>query len=136
MKKEQVKTVVATATPTMPDDLEKFKEMQTKTVEEIAKMQTKLLETYLFEYCEVNKIAEDELRGMLQIGNFPVDNMVAVVNVDDPRDIKIGLIYHSDFKSGTTEIHQYFEVCGEYISEKDKYPKTTKFLESLNTKEK
>lgn len=135
MKKEQVKTVVAPITPTMPE-LEKFKEMHMKTVEEIAKMQTRLLETYLFEYCEVNKIAEDELRGMLHIGHFPVDHMVVVMNVNDPRDIKIGLIYHSDFKPGTTEIHQYFEICGEYISEKDKYPKTTKFLEKLNNKEK
>lgn len=134
MKEGQIKKMVAATTPTMPTDLEKFKEEQMRIVQEIAKTQTSLLEVYLLEWCEVNKVQESELRGLLKIGHYVADGMVAVINADDERDIKIGIKCHSDVTPGVGEVKQWFEVFGEYIAEKDNYPKTTKFLETINNK--
>lgn len=132
MKPEKTKVE---ATPTMPSEQTKeMQELVSKQVSEVAKTQTGLIETYLLEYCEVNGIKETELKDHVVIARVVEDNSTNVVNVDDPRDVKIGIRLCTSSLAEPANL--IYEVYGEYIADKDKYPKTTKFLESINPKNK
>lgn len=85
----------------------------------VIKEQLKLVETYLFEFCEVNGIPESELKNHLVVASCVLDNSIMAINADDQRDVKFGV--KSD--SGS------FEIFGEFIDCKDKFPKTLKLIE-------
>lgn len=115
-----------------PDEVKKLMEEQEMLANEIAKKETKLLETYLLEYCEVNGVKETDLKELLAVGVFPQDNSTVVFNVNDKRDVKIGVKYYSEYSPTRKAIVQGFTVSGEFMEEKDKYPKTAKYLEEIS----
>lgn len=97
------------------------------------KKQIKLVETYLLEFCEVNGIEERDIKNYLVVGSCPPDNVIAAVNVDDNRDIKFGTrikIVNGE-NPFDSMCQPMLEVFGEYLECKDKYPKTTKLIESM-----
>ena len=99
----------------------------------MVKKQIKLVETYLLEFCEVNGIDERDIKDYLVVGVCPPDNMVAAVNVDDNRDVKFGTrikAFHGE-NPFDSMCQSTIEVFGEYLEYKDKYPKTTKLIESM-----
>lgn len=86
---------------------------------DILKKQVKLVETYLLEFCEVNGIKENELKNHLVVASCVPGNSIMVINLDDKRDIKFGVNWGASS----------FEVFGEFLEHKDKFPKTIKLIE-------
>ena len=93
-----------------------------KIQDDILKKQMAFVETFLNEFCEVKGIKEAELKEHLQIATCVPDNSVMVVNVDDIRDVKFGVKLVAE----TDNIE--FEVFGEYLDQKDEYPKLWNLL--------
>lgn len=120
MKPEKTKVEAA---PTMPDVVKEKSEVA-------AKVQTDLLAVFLKEHCEIMGIKECELKDILVIRTL--ETTCQIVNVDDERDVKIGVTVHPNYDG--SKITYLYEVYGEFILMKDSYPKTTKFLESINPK--
>lgn len=89
----------------------------------ILKKQIEFVETYLLEFCEVNGVQESELKNRLSVASCVPDNSIMVINSDDQRDIKFGV------KLGVTKDGSSFEVFGEFLEHKDKFPKTAKLIE-------
>lgn len=120
MSKDKL-TVLKNPTP----ELEQLKDEVMKISKDVLKKQTSLIETFLFEFCKVNGIEENELSKHLQIAVCTGDKSVMAVNTDDIRDVKFGV------KVNLESDKIKFEVFGEYLEHKDKYPKTTKFAEVI-----
>lgn len=85
----------------------------------VLKRQLSLMETYLLEFCEVKKVQEVELKKYLTVLSYASDNSVMAINTDDQRDVKFGVRVNT---SGGLEIF------GEFLSEKELFPKTIKLL--------
>lgn len=120
MSKDKL-TMLKNPTP----ELEQLKDEVMKISKDVLKKQTSLIETFLFEFCEVNGIEENELSKHLQIAVCTGDKSVMAVNTDDIRDVKFGV------KVNLEPDKIKFEVFGEYLDHKDKYPKTAKFAEVI-----
>ena len=93
-----------------------------------------LLETFLEEY-EATHTTKDVV-----VYSDHKNYTLAVVNKDDERDIKFGVKLPIPYLIGAESVDDFFnrpiDFYGEYMSERDKYPKTTAFLESINPKNK
>lgn len=91
-----------------------------------------LLETFLEEYKTTHDIKDVVVYSDYQ------NCTLAVVNRDDERDVKFGVKWPFPYLIGSESVDDFFnrpiEVYGEYMFEKDNYPKTTEFLESINPK--
>lgn len=90
-----------------------------KVSNDILKKQVKFVETYLLEFCEVNGVQESELKNHLVVASCVPDSSIMAINADDQRDVKFGV------KSNTDS----FEIFGEFLDCKDKFPKTLKLIE-------
>lgn len=88
-----------------------------ESVDKILKRQVKLVETYLFEFCEVYGIKESDLKNHLVVESCVPDNSIMVINIDDQRDVKFGV-----------RMNVSLEVFGEFLEHKDKFLKTTKMI--------
>ena len=86
-------------------------------IDSIIKRQVKLVETFLFEFCEVNGIKESDLKNHLLIESCIPDNSIMVINKDDQRDVKFGV-----------RMNVSFEIFGEFLEYRDKFLKTTKMI--------
>lgn len=86
------------------------------------KKMTKLLEVYLKEFCEVMGIAEKELPTQVIVYFNPQDKFIGILSVEDRDIVKIGV----------KMTDEGYEISGEYLTEKEKFPKTTKYADSLN----
>lgn len=93
---------------------------------EIAKIQTSIVECYLMEYCKVNGVKETDLSEKLNLFTTK-DCFVEVVSENNVLDVKIGV------KHTCKDDEEKFIIYGEYLSEVEKYPKTTKLLEKYGT---
>lgn len=102
---------------------EQLKDCIMKISNNILKRRVKLVETYLLEFCEVNGVQESEIKNHLAVASCVPDNSILVINSDDQRDIKFGV------KLGVTKDGSSFEVFGEFLEHKDKFPKTVKLIE-------
>ena len=102
-----------------PTLLETKIETDMKCSEKSIKEVTKLVETFLLEFCEVNGISENELKNHLVVRTSPADLSILVINVDDERDVKFGVKLNGSS----------FEIFGEFLNCKDKFPKTAKLIE-------
>lgn len=102
---------------------EQLKDCIMKISDNILRRRIKLVETYLLEFCEVNGVQESELKNHLVVASCMPDNCILVINSDDQRDVKFGV------KLGATKDGISFEVFGEFLEHKDKFPKTAKLIE-------
>lgn len=89
-----------------------------ESIDSIIKRQVKLVETFLFEFCEVNGIKESDLKNHLLIESCIPDNSIMVIDKDDQRDIKFGV-----------RVNVSLEIFGEFLEHKDKFLKTAKMIE-------
>ncbi len=109
-----------------------MKEELTKKGFKSLEKHVQLLETFLEEY-EATHTVKDVV-----VYSDRKNNGLMVVNKDDERDVKFGVKLPIPCLIGAESVDDFFnrpiEVYGEYMSERDKYPKTTAFLESFNPK--
>lgn len=111
-----------------------MKEELTKKGFKSLEKHVQLLETFLEEYEDTHTVKDVVVYADRQ--NYTL----AVVNKDDERDIKFGVKLPIPCLIGAESVDDFFnrpiDFYGEYMSERDKYPKTTAFLESINPKNK
>lgn len=100
-----------------------LKDYGMKITNDILKRQVNLVETYLLEFCEVNGIQESELKNHLLVASCVPDNSIMAINADDQRDVKFGVKLNVDS----------FEIFGEFLDCKDRFPKTLKLIEENGT---
>lgn len=93
---------------------------------EIAKVQTSIIECYLMEYCEVNGVKETDLNERLSLFTT-ADYSVEVIGGEDTSDVKIGVRYSCE------DSKHILTIYGECLSETEKYPKTFNLLEKYGT---
>lgn len=105
-----------------PTLLETKIETDMKCSEKSIREATKLVETFLLEFCEVNGISENELKNHLAVRTSPADLSILVINADDERDVKFGV------KIITDEGNETYDIFGEYTDMRENYPKTTKTI--------
>lgn len=105
-----------------PTLLETKMKTDMKCSEKSIKEVTKFVETFLFEFCEVNGISENELKNHLVVRTSPADLSILVINVDDERDVKFGVKITYD------EENETYDIFGEYTDMRESYPKTTKAI--------
>lgn len=84
----------------------------------MVKQMTKILEMYLREYCEVNGI--DEKKIDVSVYSDPENKYASVLDATGSKT-----------KIGIKLTDEGFEISGEILSEKEKFPKTIKFIESI-----
>lgn len=96
-----------------------LKDYVMKITNDILKKQVNLVETYLLEFCEVNGVQESELKNHLVVASCVPDNFIMAINADDQRDVKFGVKLNVDS----------FEIFGEFLDCKGKFPKTLKLIE-------
>lgn len=94
-------------------------------IKTIFEKQVSLIETYLSEFCEVNGISENGLKGKLKLISYPVDNTISVVDSDNK--VKFGVTVSTDIEKESI----IFNVFGEYLANKESFPKTTNYINSL-----
>lgn len=87
---------------------------------EAAQKMTELLTIYLMEFCEVMGISEKDLSKRVIIYSNQTD-FISVVNVENAENILIGVTTQKDG----------YEICGEYLSDVERFPKTTSYIQSL-----
>ena len=86
------------------------------------KQMVNLLETYLNEFCEVMGVTEKELPKHMVVYSNPQDKFMAILSAKDRDRVMIGV--------KLTE--NSYEISGEYVTEKDKFPKTRNYADSIN----
>lgn len=107
-------------------EVEQLKEELMKISNDALRKQILLMETFLFEFCEVNGIVEEDLYKHLQVAVCTGDKSVMAVNADDIRDIKFCVKVDAVNEKGN--LITKFDAYGEKL---DKYPKTFKLIEEI-----
>lgn len=99
-------------------------DMISKSIDEMAKATSRVLEGFLCEYCEVKGIKEKELKERLAIAHG-TDGSVSVMEGN------AALLRRSLVR---TNIEGQSITCSFFLAEKDKYPKTLKAIQELKHK--
>lgn len=84
-----------------------------------------LLSTYLKEYMEVNEVAESDL-GVQIAMDF---NRKHLIVIDKGGEIRIGIKYSLDASIERSELDEDTKVFGKFNNEREKYPKTLRYIE-------
>ena len=98
--------------------------------EKMGKTQSAIIEMYLGEFCKKNSITGEKLKERLVIAHDVAGQSIAIVNKDNSEDVKFGIKYHlGDFNN---EVKLWYEIFGEFISQKEEWPLTAECLKNLN----
>ena len=99
-------------------------DMVNKSIDEMAKATSQVLNDFLCEYCEVKGIKEEELREHLSL-EYPTDSSVHIV--ENGRVLLRQSL--ATFREGK---EKYYITCSFFLGEKNKYPKTLQKIQQLN----
>ena len=101
-------------------------DMINKSIADMAKATSQVLENFLCEYCEVKGITENELNDHLIIGNHPDGSL-------DVKEGELVLFRRAAFQS-KQDNDKFMLTCDFFLLEKERFPKTLKTIQDLNHK--
>ena len=101
-------------------------DMVNKSIADMAKATSQVLENFLCEYCEVKGIEEKELKEHLVLGHHP----------DGSLDVKEGemVLFRWSALKIAKENDKFTAVGNFFLLEKKKFPKTLKAIQELKHK--